>query len=355
MERMIHLYSEIEAVLQAMNLQSDETRPITNRLFKIKVKDQQMALKKSRLKVKDIGKWQAVYQSLYQHKINEVVPLYYLNNHLPYYNTGTDIYYIMPWIEAMHTEQPIDEYSMVAHTLGKLHATTLVTYPIDSIQKQKEFIEPYYMNILEEYKQKMLEHVRYFESKRFMAPHELQICMYYKDIEIILQQLVDWSNIHVEALEETEQIKNTLCHGNIRPSHYIVRQDSVLLLNWESAFRSSPIYDLATYYLHLFQYQDCDLQKVSDAYQIYCQYLRLSDYEKSGLAIRLLSIENWMHVMEVCTKDPVRENSISLSIKIEEEYRKLLFSLQLQNTIFQSLQKNVKDEESILESNGDGF
>ncbi|WP_018931417.1 phosphotransferase [Gracilibacillus lacisalsi] len=335
---------EWSQIIEAYQLQPEEIEQVTERVFKIKANSQQYALKKSRLYPDDLGRWQAIQQYIQQKQILGFVPIYYAKNNQPFVRDQDQIYYLMPWVEQDYTDQPIDEYASVIHAIGRLHAATMDYHQIAPLKQNKDGMDQQFQQELSSYRDQMLKYVRYFEAKRFMSPYELQICMYYRDIEQTFNQLERWQEIYLDVMEETNEMKYTLCHGNIRPSHYVITQANTYFLNWEDALMTSPTYDLANYYQYLFQFHDCDMGKVTDSFSIYCRYIDLSDYEKSLLALQLLSPVNWFHEVFTSVQSSRNKNNVNCSIKIEQEYRKLLFGLQLQDFIYKTLKSEQFEE-----------
>ncbi|SHN08131.1 phosphotransferase [Gracilibacillus kekensis] len=335
---------EWSKILTAFQIQPEEMEQITERLFKIRANSQQFALKKSRLHPEDIGRWLAIYQLIEQKQVHGFIPLFLTNNKQPFYQEQSDIYYLMPWVERSYTEQPVDEFATVIHAMGHLHASTMANHQITSLKQNKSTLEQQFQQELTSYRDQMLTYVRYFEAKRFMSPSELQICMYYRDFEQIFTQIERWQEIYLAELEETEQMKYTLCHGNLKNSHYIITTTNTYLLNWESAVMTSPTFDLVTYYQHLFQFHDCDLDKIKESFSIYCRYIDLTDYEKSLLVLQMLSPANWIQSVKKCAQPARRKNIIKDSIEIEKQYRKLLFSFELQEFILQTLKREQIEE-----------
>ncbi|SFM05853.1 spore coat protein YsxE [Gracilibacillus orientalis] len=324
-------------IIEAYQLQPEEIEQVTERVFKIKANSQQYALKRSRLYPDDLGRWQAIQQFIQQKQILGFVPLYYAENNQLFVQDQEHIYYLMPWVEQDYTDQPIDEYATAIHAVGRLHAATMDYHQIAPMKQNKTTIEQQFQQELSTYRDQMLKYVRYFEAKRFMSPYELQVCMYYRDIEHTFNQLERWQEIYLDVMDETEKMKYTLCHGNIRPSHYVVTQTNTYFLNWEDAFMTSPTYDLAAYYQYLFQFHDCDIGKVIDSFSIYCRYIDLSDYEKALLALQLLSPSKWIQEVSSSMQSSRNKNTVNSSIKIEQEYRRLLFGFQLQEFIYKTL------------------
>lgn len=337
-------YMDWSRIIEAYQLQPEEIEQVTERVFKIKANSQLYALKKSRLYADDLGRWQAIQQFLQHKQIFGFVPVYYTKNNQPFVQDQDHIYYLMPWVKQDYLDQPVDQYAMAIHAIGRLHAATMDYHEIGPIKQNKQTLIQQFQQELSAYREQMLQYVRYFEAKRFMSPFELQVCMYYRDLEQTFNQLERWQEVYLDVMEETEKMKYTLCHGNIRPTHYVITQTNTYFLNWEDAFMTSPTYDLANYYRYLFQYHDCDMGKITDSFMIYCRYIDLSDYEKSLLVLQLLSPANWFQEISRSTQPLRNRNNVNSSIIIEREYRKLLFSLQLQEFIYKTLKSEQFEE-----------
>ncbi|GAE92644.1 CotS-related protein [Gracilibacillus boraciitolerans JCM 21714] len=331
-------------ILTAYQIQSEEIEQITERVYKIKSNSRQFALKKSNLVTDDLGRWLAIYQYIQHKQIFGFVPVYQTKDRQPFYQQQTDIYYLMPWVERRYSEQPIDEYGSVVHAMGSLHASTMAQHEIASLRQNKSTLEQQFYQEIVSYREQMITSIRYFEAKRFMSPIELQICMYYRDMEEIFNNIEKWQEIYLEELENNDQMKYTLCHGNIKPSHYVLTPASTYFLNWEYAVMASPTFDLVRYYHYLFQFHDCDMDKVKESFSIYCQYINLTDYEKALLVLQILSPSNWLQTVLKCTQPTASNNNVRNSIEIEKQYRKLLFSFELQEYIFETLKREKVTE-----------
>ncbi|WP_058307226.1 protein kinase family protein [Gracilibacillus massiliensis] len=335
---------EWSKVLTAYQIQPEEIEQITERVYRIKANSQQFALKRSRLEPNDLGRWLAIHQFIQHRQINGFVPLFLTNKKQPFYQDQSDIYYLMPWIERRYQEQPIDEYATVIHAMGQLHASTMNHHQITSLRQNKSNLEQQFQQELSSYREQMLTYVRYFEAKRFMSPTELQICMYYRDFEQLFNQLERWQEVYLEELEETDQMKYTLCHGNLMNSHYVITTTNTYFLSWESSIMTSPTFDLVTYFQHLFQFHDCDLGKIKESFSVYCRYIDLSDYEKSLLVLQMLSPANWLQSVRKCSQPERSRNLMKDSIELEKQYRILLFSFELQEYIMQTLKREQVEE-----------
>ncbi|MDX8046578.1 phosphotransferase [Gracilibacillus sp. S3-1-1] len=332
------------AILTAYQLQTEEIEQVTDRVYKIKSNSQSFALKKSRLTRDDLGRWQAIQQYLQEKQILGFVPVYLTKMNHSFVESDSDFYYLMPWIEEQYLDQPVDEYATVVHAIGRLHAATMDYHDLQSVKQNKAVTEQQFQRELSLHREQMLRFVRYFEAKRFMSPTELQICMYYRDMEQVFNQLERWQDVYLDVLDDTDKMKYTLCHGNIRPSHYVATGTHTFFLNWEDAFMTSPTYDLAHYYQYLCQFHDCDFLKMTESFSIYCRYIDLSDYEKALLALQLLSPVKWLELISATTHPRRNSSNLQQSIQIEQEYRKLLLALDFQEYIYQTLQLSQTED-----------
>ncbi|UOQ47278.1 phosphotransferase [Gracilibacillus caseinilyticus] len=335
---------EWSQLLQSYQLQPESIEQITDRLYKIEADHQQYALKHARLLPEDVGRWQAIQQYIQEKKIFGFVPVYYTVHQQPFVEDNGDIYYLMPWVNREISDQPIDEYATAIHTIGKLHAATMDYHKIDAVKQNRRTLEKQFEQELTYCREQMLQYVRFFEAKRFMAPAELQICMYYRDMEQLFNKMEEWQEIYLDRMEETDQMKYTLCHGNVKPSHYMITGMNTYLLNWEYALMTSPTYDLVSYYQYLFRFHDCDMDKITESFSVYCRYIDLSDYEKALLVLQLLSPHNWFQSMSDTLQPRRGTSNVRKSIEIEKEFRKLFHGFQMQEYIYQTLKTDPVDE-----------
>ncbi|WP_130860093.1 phosphotransferase [Gracilibacillus phocaeensis] len=323
-------------ILDSFQLQPEEIEQVTEKVYKIKANQQYYALKRTPYQEDVFGKWLAIQQYLDQQQIFAFAPIFQSKQKQPFIYDQQAIYYLMPWLERSTQEQPIDEYETVMHTIGRLHGTTMQSHPTQSLKDNKDTITAQFQQELLQYREQSLGYLRQIEAKRFMAPAELQFCMYYRDLLQIYDTLEEWQNYYVTELEKTEQMKYCLCHGNLQPSHYVVANPYTYLLNWEYAYMSSPTYDLTVYYQYLFQFHDCDMNKLKQAFLVYCQYVPLTNFEKSLFVLQILSPARLLHM--ATEQNNNRLDSLSYSMELERIYRTLLFGFEMQASVYQQLQ-----------------
>ncbi|WP_163537915.1 phosphotransferase [Gracilibacillus sp. YIM 98692] len=329
---------------KAYEIEPIEIYQVTNRVYKIQTRSQNYALKHSHLTKESIGRWLALYQYIQQQQIYGFVPVYLTNQQMPFYAEDENIYYLMPWVENHALDRPSHEYASLFHSLGKLHAATIHKHDLSSIKNSQESYQEYYRNQTQIFREQLLQYVRYFEAKRFMSPFELQVCMTYRDIDFLLYQLDHWQEIHFETLGETADMNYSLCHGNLKLTHFVSTYDQTYLLNWEYAHFAPAIHDLVLYFSHIGSFHDIDLPKVTEAFDVYGRYLPISDFEKSLLVMELLSPDSWLQCIHSYMDVEVTTPQIDSVIMLEREYRKLMFHYQLQEHIASTLTR--KNEEA---------
>ncbi|GAB2560709.1 phosphotransferase [Gracilibacillus alcaliphilus] len=326
-------------IMTAFQLQPQEIEQVTDKVYKIRANDQHYALKCMIYQEENCGKWLAIQQYLEQNRIYAFAPIIYTKDSQPVYTDQQMVYYVMPWIERANQDQPVDEYVTVMHAIGQLHGATMQDHPVQNLKDRQSVMEDQFQGELTQYREQMLQTVRQVEAKRFMSPVDLQLCMYYRDMEQIFDKLELWQSEYLTQLETTDHMKYCLCHGNLQPSHYVLANSYTYLLNWESAYMTSPTYDLAVYFRYLFQYHDCDVTKLKETFSIYCQYVPLTDFEKSLLAMQLLSPVPLFDSL-TAQSNPQRD-ILTVSMDMERAYRTLLFSYEMQEYMYRQLDSAV--------------
>ncbi|ENH97938.1 hypothetical protein J416_02751 [Gracilibacillus halophilus YIM-C55.5] len=308
---------------------------ITDRITQVRTKDQLYALRKARLSISDVGRWEALCQFVQQQYIYGYIPVYQTHQQTFYVVEHDTVYYLMPWIETNIPEQdqPIHEYADIFHSLGKLHASTWQKQNLNRSQLQNL---DHNSSFIQTIREQLLSMIRFFEAKRFMSPLELQACMYYRDIETVINEVEHWQNFYQEALQQTDYVHYCLCHGHVKPSHHLHGRNHQFFINYEFSQFASPISDLAQYFSHVFTYHDTDLEKLQEGFMIYQQYLPINDVEKTLLIIQLLSPLNYLQQLH----DYVQQSETPLVqqvIQLEQEYRRLMFALEWQELMQGSL------------------
>ncbi|WP_277678279.1 phosphotransferase [Gracilibacillus dipsosauri] len=333
---------DLQPVLDAYQIKPTKVEKVTDRVFKIHTNYRIYALKHTSLSDQQLGHWQAVHHFLDQRKVLGFLPVFFTVAGDPFVTNQQSIFYLMPWVESFPHERPTDEWTSFFHALGKLHASTLQLIELDQQKQNQAEYQAYFHSEMKRNSDELLQYIRLFEAKRFMSPVELQACMYYRDMEWVLEETEKWQQVYLDALEKSDKTSIVLCHGNLDPTHYIMTNNQTYFLNWEHAQMASPVHDLISFLLFNFQYHDCQINKLKEGLRIYFQYIPFGDLEKSQLALQLLSMEKYMHCLKA-HNTPNKQTVIYESIRFEKEYRKLLFSIQLSEDLFSTIQQVEMD------------
>ncbi|WLR44097.1 phosphotransferase [Bacillus carboniphilus] len=150
---------------------------------------------------------------------------------------------------------------------------------------EKEVAKQHYDEISARWLQQQQQYESYIEKaeKRwYMSPFELQAVTYFIEARhsttFALEKLEKW----VEQLEEEEQGRVVLNHGNLSPDHFLIDDEgSPYLINFEKASYSSPIYEFIYYYrsyLNQYPFISDECVNLFYTYQSQCKW---TEAEKS--------------------------------------------------------------------------
>ncbi|MFC4403958.1 phosphotransferase [Gracilibacillus xinjiangensis] len=334
---------EWQQIFDAYNIQPNYIEQISDRVYKLIANHQNYCLKFSALTEDQLGHWNAVYHYIYERHVYGFVPVILTKDNSPYYMLEGQVILLTPWVEGYRSDRLTDEWIASFHGLGKLHGTTIQHIEINHSTDQLTGIGPYDDKDIKRKKEELLHYIRYFESKRYMSPFELQACMHYRDLEWILQVKERWQYIYLDLLKEKQNRKVVLCHGNLTPSHYVLIDDTTYFLNWEYARMDIPARDVATYLKSLFTNHDCDMKKAFDGLLIYFQYVSFHDDDKCELIFDLLDLDPYFTLLSDYVNSP-QIGEIRKSAQLERLYRQLLFSNQLEQLLYPTLQVNQKED-----------
>ncbi|WP_138415489.1 phosphotransferase [Aquibacillus sediminis] len=333
---------DIQRILEAYQINATEIVPITNRVYKIHSHNYTYALKRSRLTKSDIDKWSYVYQLANQQQISSILPVYMTRNGQVFYHDNQSVYYVTPWIEKKEIDEPEHEIDSFYQELAKLHQQTRQANDLRSDQlDQVIYQEKEKMNHA---RNRLLTFVETFEQRHYMSPFELHVCMQYRDIDYVFQQLADWYDFYLEDIESYGHGAYVLCHGNLRASHKIFQHNKTYFINWERAFYGSPVNDLARYFYNELKYHDSYLDQFIQSFSIYERYNPLKQSERSLLAIYLLTPSNYLRVVEnYHSANNTKAQAFQIR-ELEYQYRRLMNGLNVQQH-FHQIREELKEQE----------
>ncbi|SER74989.1 spore coat protein YsxE [Gracilibacillus ureilyticus] len=333
---------EWQQIFDEYQIRPNYVEQISDKVYKLITNTQNYCLKFSALTKDQLGHWYAVYRYISESHVLGFVPLILTKENSPYYLIDDQVIMVSPWIESYRGDRPSDEWIASFHGLGKLHGSTLQNIEVNYSQDQLTEISQYFENDRKRKKEELLQYIRYFESKRFMAPFELQACMHYRDLEWTMQMMDKWQYIYMDLLKDNQSRKVVLCHGNMKPSHYTLLNDNAYFLNWEYARMDFPSRDLSAYLNSLFTYHDCDMKKINEGLSIYFQYIRFHDIDKCELIFELLDPDPYLSLLTEYVNS-TESDEIRRSIQLEKKYRQLLFSNQLEQLLYPQLEVNKEE------------
>ena len=302
---------------------------MTDRVSKIQSHTGNYALKRSHINEKTIGRWKAVYQWVIEQKVDAFLPILPNLHQQLLVLDGNDYYYVTPWI---HNES-IDIHQAFFHAIGKLHGSTIQgqEFTLDEIQRER--IAQTLHDEHENYHNHIHTYMDHMERKRFMSPLELQVVMNYRYLMDLFEVYEYWQTMYVEALEEEMNWSSCLVHGNLTPEHLIITDYYQYFLNWEYTFIGTPTDDLFTLFRHMFTKHDCSMERITEGFHIYENYVNLSKVEKCSLILRLLDVDTLFSLIREVMEEPFRSKRIPLSMELEREWRRLFYGLQFQETL----------------------
>ncbi|KAB8134719.1 phosphotransferase [Gracilibacillus oryzae] len=333
---------EWKDIFDTYRIQPNYIEQVSEKVYKLNTNSQNYCLKFTSLTEDQIGYWNAVYRYITERQVYGFVPVILTKDNHPLYLMDSHVMVMSPWVDNFRHDRPADEWINFFHGLGKLHGSTLDHTPVSYTENQISEIQQFFRNDKTRKKEELLQYIRYFESKRYMSPFELQACMHYRDLEWMMEVTEKWQSVYLELLKEKQSRKAVLCHGNLAPSHYTLLQDNIYFFNWEYARIDSPSSDLVVYLNNLFTYHDCDMNKVSDGLSIYFQYVRFQDDDICELMFDLFNLESYFSLLNEHVSNSSKEE-IRQSIQLEKRYRQLVFANQLEQTLYAKLQMNQQE------------
>ncbi|MDT8859505.1 spore coat protein YsxE [Alkalihalobacillus sp. MEB130] len=194
-------------------------------------------------------------------------------------STGTNTYYLMPWVERVEYTARESQEQKLASQLGVIHRLTVKTQPF-----VKDHVEEAYNQLLQRWEMRQLELKRFAdqaEQKTYMSPFELTFIthafMLDRMAEVAKEHLKKW----YETCLEKEKYRTVLCHGRVNRSHsFFTADNEPLLLNFERAGIDTPSRDLASFCRYSFKHAYWVEEEVLQWFVNYERHLPLLEEEK---------------------------------------------------------------------------
>ncbi|WP_053219004.1 phosphotransferase [Virgibacillus senegalensis] len=338
------LEDRIKIVLQEYQIGPAEIVPITSRLYKIHTYHYTFALKRSRLlpEPEALANWENVYRQANIHRLDSIVPVYLTEKGQINVRYENEIYYLTPWQEKLERDEPVHVLEGFFRELANIHAVTMEEYELNQELAQDTVANE--LRQLESRQADLLEQVERFEARRYMSPFELQVCTHYRDVEFAFSKTVSWLEAYKEDLQRERISRTCLCHGNLRLSHLLTKQEQAKFINWENAYTGSPVQDLSVYFHHEWQYHDNVFQQILQSFPQYEKQNRLLQSEKSLLAVLTINPSTYLETVQNYQRYPDRPLPFQIR-DLERAYRRLYHGLKFQEVLETQRQKYLEELE----------
>lgn len=317
----------INEIVDAYGIVPQHIEQITASLYKIEVQNNHYALKQSQLNKDSIVNWEYTYRQADALQLNHILPVYLNRTKQLYYKTKDKYYYLMPWIDGGPCEIDIFYQSV-----GKWHAGTKKKQKINNSNRISAFED--YNIYCQDLKKKLLHYVEQFESHLYMSPFELQVCMSYQDMNLVLNKLTEQLKAFITYLKDQSEWSTSICHGNLALSHLLMG-DQPVMINWEKSFVGNAIFDL----VHFFNNEIGDYNPSFETYiSSFSSYMNQNKLEQSEcylLLIYLLNPTPYMTTIEEYVSDKENKSMIALIKELQHSYRRLIFALEFSKFIEQ--------------------
>lgn len=286
----------ITKVLSHYGLYAYEVEQHTARVFKVYTNHGAVAVKHTSLKEEQLNAWLEAYKKADTYRFKSIIPLYVTSNHQFFVSVEEGLFYVMPWIEERQRDTPTYMFESLYSTLGAIHSRTSKTEVVNK-ERFEPFIEQHKKRI-RSWKDTLERAVEKFEKRHYMPPIELQICTHFRDLIQVFGISEEWGDRFLEDMEEDKKIRHSLCHGNMKPSHFIYDDNQPYLINWERASINHPVYDLTEYFWHVIRFHDAPVEQLISTFDSYEEKHSLLNSERSLFAIYLLNPDPYMEQVE---------------------------------------------------------
>lgn len=339
--------SLMREIVMQYGLTALEVEQHGDRLFKVYTNHGAVAVKRTSLEESQLDSWLEAYKMANTHRLKSIIPLYVTTNQQFYVKRQEGIFYAMPWMEERHRDTPTYHFESLYTCLGEIHHRTSTA----KVVKQEDF-ENYVegqKNKIRTYKNTLESALEKFEKRHYMPPIELQICTHFHDILRVFELSEEWGERFLEDIEEDKLIRTSLCHGNVKASHFIYDNNQSCFINWERATVNNPVYDLTNYYWNLLRYHDAPVEQLIKAFHSYEDQYPLLNSERSLFAMFLLNPEHYMEQVNEYVNGARSKGQPFLIQKLERTYFVLQHGLHIQEQLQQARsyiqQQKLKEEE----------
>lgn len=316
----------IEEILSEYRVQSMEYAKVTERLYWVRDRQKEYALKRSSLREGDAAVWANVFYVANEKNISEILPVYLTADSQLYTNRDGTLYYLVPWMKATGRSSLKYKVGNGMKTLGNIHHKTKKEVTLTKEKLQKNFHT--YLSYSKQARNELYSYVLQFERKIYMSPFELLVCTHFREMEHAIQ--LNFRKLS-EFLEQEDELvwSNCLCHGTPSTDHFI----DGYLINWEHARFDHAVTDLAAYFGSLTGSYDQPAELIMESFSIYQNRNNLTQQELMLLTIYLLNPSAYLGIIRSYIKNPSEESLMHQTRKLQQAYRKLLFGLRWEEFI----------------------
>lgn len=331
----------VKQVLHAYGLYPVEIQRVSSHLYKVNTGARYVAVKQLSSKKRGMREWMQVYQMANDYHLPQIIPVYMTRNNELYTSISDHYYYVTPWIHTLETEEPQYPVDIFYESIGEIHSRTITSTSVkedhreSAVEQQKEQMELW---------QQELEHwVEQFERRHYMAPIELQVCTHFRDVMKTLSLTNTWYDRWLEDIQVDKKVRQSLCHGNLRPSHFIYDANQPYFINWESAHMNHPITDLASYFKRMIRYHDAPVESLVSTFSTYEDKLSLLNSERSLFALHLLDPEPYLNQVRAYAEGHDKRTHAFQVQSLERSYFALKHALSIQENL-QQAREYVQDQ-----------
>lgn len=319
---------KLTEVLQQYAVYPQAIVHVTDRLYKVKADGKQYALKRSRLKDKQLDIWQTVYHLASKKGLPEILPVYLTVNKQLYVENGGEIYYLSPWIEGTIFRFEQKTIESLYKILGKLHLRTKKKYKLNKSSVEKEF-SSYKSNCKAEEK-KLLIGIEAIENRHFPSPFELQVLTHYRDLSHALKQSQYLAEQIISYTNDAEEWTASLTHGGLRESHIFEQY----IINWEQAAYRHPYQDLYEFFTSECAKGYRRTDRFIEGFPTYLEENPFTDLELSMLKLYLLDTSDYLALIdEKQANNRANRSMVEKTIALEKNYRRIQFGLYFNNAV----------------------
>lgn len=310
----------LTAVLSAYGLHQVSATKISGNLYKIEDGFQAYALKKSRLSDKELDFFSHVYWLANSLQLRSILPVYLTTDGQIVYKWQKHYFYLTPWLESTRPfrDKEIQDFY---ENIATIHSKTKRPRKIELQSFKDSFLS--YQTYCKDCQIHLERYVQLFEQKEYMSPFELLVCTQYRDVAYAFFELNKRLN---QFLHEDTAFtwSSSLCHMNLKTSHLF---DSYII-NWEKARLENAVADLAVFFRNETKKHGRFGELLQQNFHAYMNVNKLTEKELQLLLIYLLSISNYLSVIQQYVSKTSQETMVEQIIRLQHEYRNILFGIQ---------------------------